>query len=95
VAVPWLTIIAVAIAVAYWRSNESSPWVQRMSAGAGALSIAALAALGALWPSVHTIAALVALPAAGILIGRSFKPSLLRQSWSLVYTRVAVITAIS
>ena len=90
-AVPWLTIVAVAIAVAYWRSNEASPCVQRVSAGAGVLSIAALVALGVLWPSVHTIAALVALPAAGILIVRAFNPSLFRRSWSVVYTRASVI----
>lgn len=91
VTIPLAAIVSAVIAVGFWRSHTARPWLQRLSAGAGVCSIAALAALGSLWPSMHTIAALLALPAVAMLLVRIAKPAWLRSRWPLAYTRFAVL----
>ena len=90
-AIPAAAVVAAFIAIGFWRSETARPSVQRLCAGAGLISIAALVALGSLWPSAHTIAALLALPAAAMLLVRVFRPALLSGRWALAYTRLAVV----
>jgi len=91
VALAVAAIVSAVIAIGFWLSEAARPFVQRLCAGAGLLSIAALVALGSVWPSIHTIAALLALPAAAVLLVRVLQPTLLRDRWVLVYTRFAVV----
>lgn len=86
-----ITLLSAIVAFGYWRSETASLPVKRFFVVGGVLSIAALVMLGSIWPSIYTIAALLALPAAGILIVRLFKPGLLSKPWSLVYTRLALV----
>jgi hypothetical protein len=70
-------------------SRSSSLAIRRVAAALGFVALVPLFMLGAIWPSVFTIAALLALPAGVVLLAAIASPSLLRGSKTRAYSLVA------
>ena len=80
-----------ALAVAFvFTSRSPSVSMRRAAAILGVLAIVPLILLGAAWPSAFTLAALVALPAAVLLLAGIGRPSVLLGAKTRLYSLVAV-----
>lgn len=66
---------------------------KRASGAVGLLALVPLFLLGAMWPSLFTIAALLALPAVVILVLTIARPTTLSQPALRLYTIVAVFVS--
>ena len=85
------TIVTAIIAIGFWQSHDAADWVRRVASAGALLSVAALVALGASWPSGYTVLAILALPAVVILIIRVVRPTSFHGRWPLRYLRFTVV----
>jgi hypothetical protein len=83
-------VVAAIISFGVWRSDSAAAPTQRLCAAVGSLSIVALVVLGSAWPSIYTVAAILALPAGAMLLVRSPNPVRFRNRWTRAYIRIAV-----
>src|SRR5262245_17193871 len=88
---PWTAIALGFVAVAYALARHATPTVQRAASLAGALSIMNLVLLGVVWPSIHTVLALVALPALFLVIWQVASPTRFRTGLPFAYL-IAVLS---
>lgn len=82
---------ALTLAIAFTvtsRSTTSS--ARRLAAVLGVTSLVPLLLLGASWPSPFTVAALIALPAAVLLLASIARPSLMQRRALRAYLLIAV-----
>ena len=82
--------LALALLFAF-TGQSSHPGVRRAAAAIGLAALFPLLLLGLLWPSMFTIAALLALPASAILLVAVVHPSLLQSAGVRAYSIVSVL----
>jgi hypothetical protein len=84
-------LLSTLVAAWYWHSASGDSEVRRAAAAGSLLSIVALFTLGSIWPSIFTLAAALAFPAAFIFGWSFFRPRVLDRPLVNVYTRVSVL----
>lgn len=87
-------LITVLCAAGYIHSSRPEvPTLHRSAFGFGTVAIVLLLALGAVWPSIHTVIALPALPALPMFLLGLARPRIATVRWLRWYGVVAVALA--
>jgi hypothetical protein len=77
----WLSLMVACSACFALLIRSRSTFLRRIAFAAGAVAIGALLLLGSLWPSLHTLFALAALPALFVLAYGVVRPALAERRW--------------
>lgn len=90
----WLSFTVVCALIFIVLSHLERPWARRGAFAGGLLALLVLGTLGAMWPSIHTVAGLITLPCGVVFAVGLFRPHLMAQKWVVVYGSVAVVLAV-